>query len=386
MKDDVAFQSQQFAEQVEQRRDRYAEQMQQAWNQLPQGAAAFRQALQQQRQYQMDQQQMAMAQQEHQMRMDTGAQSLASEQIRQQRARDEMQWARDLHTTSMMDHQRAIIAAQRRAEEARAGLIEAQIERQRKEIDEPDPAMYRNPLYRLAEEAAGVETSFENGKYTKRAMSQEERAAARKKYDTFMDNWINSKDPNLIWDRRDAYGDARDEARADLEGRRIKSREEIAGKRIDSQEYIADQANQTRVDVANIRNNRPQSGSTWTRAQADLYHEQVAMKRDLDMLDPEKSYAYPKEDVAAAAARISKHRERIDLLQAEVDAERSASPSAVRPQVPSPSATPPPAATPPPSAAQTPSATPPSKQASGMPEAQRTMLDELKKTLFGDKK
>lgn len=99
MRNDIAFQSQQFTEQVAQRRDRYAQQNIQSMQQIPQAAQSFI------NNYQNAQNQQMQAQ-EHQVNMAKAASSLASDELHRQQAQEELQWSQQLHQSDMLAMQK----------------------------------------------------------------------------------------------------------------------------------------------------------------------------------------------------------------------------------------------------------------------------------------
>lgn len=103
MRNDIAFQSQQFAEQVAQRRDKYSQQRINSMQQIPQAAQSFI------NNYQNAQNQQMQAQ-EHQVNMAKAASSLASDELHRQQAQEELQWAQQLHQSDMLAMQKDAMA------------------------------------------------------------------------------------------------------------------------------------------------------------------------------------------------------------------------------------------------------------------------------------
>lgn len=103
MRNDIAFQSQQFAEQVAQRRDKYSQQRINSMQQIPQAAQSFI------NNYQNAQNQQMQAQ-EHQANMAKAASSLASDELHRQQAQEELQWAQQLHQSDMLAMQKDAMA------------------------------------------------------------------------------------------------------------------------------------------------------------------------------------------------------------------------------------------------------------------------------------
>ena len=165
MKDDVAFQSQQFAEQVEQRRDHYADQMQATWRQLPEGMMNAQRM-------QATRQNMLMAQQEHQLNMDRGAQALAMDQLRRQDAADQLQWSRELHTTDMLAINKRMAAAQ-------ADMAEMNVMKMRKELDDGVPSNVLSEEKMDSLIVSGAFAEMKNGRYETRPATPEEISAAK---------------------------------------------------------------------------------------------------------------------------------------------------------------------------------------------------------------
>ena len=110
MRDDVAFQSQVFGEQVAQRRDRYAQQnIDTAWrgSQIPMQAIGAMQARQEMGYNALRQQAL---QQEMQLHSQQVASQLATDELKRQDAIQQLQWARELHSTDMIQMQKDMMA------------------------------------------------------------------------------------------------------------------------------------------------------------------------------------------------------------------------------------------------------------------------------------
>ena len=110
MRDDVAFQSQVFGEQVAQRRDRYAQQnIDTAWrgSQIPMQAIGAMQARQEMGYNALRQQAL---QQEMQLQSQQVASQLATDELKRQDAIQQLQWARELHSTDMIQMQKDMMA------------------------------------------------------------------------------------------------------------------------------------------------------------------------------------------------------------------------------------------------------------------------------------
>lgn len=123
VQDSAGFQSQQFVEQVEQRRDRYSQQnidtARNTWGQVGDLPGKFMQA----RGVALEQQRM---QQEQQMRLSQVANDLANDQLHRQQAQEDLLWSQQLHQADM-------IGLQKRGMAAEIALKEAQT---KKAIDE----------------------------------------------------------------------------------------------------------------------------------------------------------------------------------------------------------------------------------------------------------
>lgn len=153
MQDDVGFKSQQFGEQVAQRRDRYAEQNIQTGQRMQQLPIQY-QAMQQ------------------------NASQLATDELRRQDAIMQLQWARELHTTDML-------AMQRDAAQVDLDLKRAQAKKIMSDIDRADDL---TPAY-LRMDAEDRDNMIENGHFVEisggkmriRLATEAERAAAAKR-------------------------------------------------------------------------------------------------------------------------------------------------------------------------------------------------------------
>lgn len=168
MRDDVAFQSQQFAEGVENRRDRYSQQMQDTWAQAPNAVTRFQQAHAMAQQGVLEQQKMQLEQAQT-------ASTLANDQLRRQQAAEELQFAQALHTTDMIDAQKRTAVAQANFEEAR--LAKMQQELGGKELptsgwteEEVDAAL-----------SMGIKGSLQGNRFIASAATKEEIAAAKQR-------------------------------------------------------------------------------------------------------------------------------------------------------------------------------------------------------------
>jgi len=104
VQDSAGFQSQQFGEQVAQRRDRYAAQNIETWGQAANVVPRFQQA-----------QQMV---DERQMRAAKVASDLASDQLHRQQALEDLQWSQQLHQADMIGLQKRGMAAEIALKEA----------------------------------------------------------------------------------------------------------------------------------------------------------------------------------------------------------------------------------------------------------------------------
>lgn len=163
-KDNIAFESQQYAAQfmpmVQRAQEGTTQAISGAVDRLGQGLelGIRRQALQQQA---------LQAAQENERRNSLTASELATDQIRRTQAMEELQWAREVHSTAMLKYQR-------RAAKAQADLVEAQAEKTKQELGTP-------PISRISTQhldymlALGGE-KFEKGKWVEG--TPEERADA----------------------------------------------------------------------------------------------------------------------------------------------------------------------------------------------------------------
>lgn len=176
MRDDVAFQSQQFGEQVAQRRDRYAAQNIQTWGQLPDLVGRFQQAQGNAQQMVAQRQAMQQAMESHQVEMARSAEQLSLDQLRTEQAKSELMWARELHTTD-------ILQAQKDEARARADLVIAQAKKSRDELTQPSMDRWTG----LSEEqmdslmAQGMKGIVSGGRIVMGEPTPEERAAASKR-------------------------------------------------------------------------------------------------------------------------------------------------------------------------------------------------------------
>lgn len=102
-----ALESQQFAEQTAQRRDRALEQQSHAWQQLPGLVDRFQSAY-------GNQQELRQREAKMQMQQAEAASELAKDQLDRQRAAEELMWARELHATDVSKAQADAAMAQSR--------------------------------------------------------------------------------------------------------------------------------------------------------------------------------------------------------------------------------------------------------------------------------
>lgn len=162
VQDSAGFQSQQFGEQVAQRRDRYAAQNIETWGQAANVVPRFQQA-----------QQMV---DERQMRAAKVASDLASDQLHRQQALEDLQWSQQLHQADM-------IGLQKRGMAAEIALKEAQTKRAIEELGGGERIPYTmltpermdyaiSKLGIMADPASGMRV---------RAATKEERAAAEQR-------------------------------------------------------------------------------------------------------------------------------------------------------------------------------------------------------------
>jgi hypothetical protein len=116
MKDDVGFQSQMFSEQVAQRRDRYAQWNIQSSQQMAQLPGQFIGAMQARQKMDLEKQRVAS--------------ELANDELHRQDAIQKLQWARELHTTDMIE-------LQKRSAQLDFQLKEAQVQKAQRDL-QPD--------------------------------------------------------------------------------------------------------------------------------------------------------------------------------------------------------------------------------------------------------
>lgn len=161
VQDSAGFQSQQFGEQVAQRRDRYAAQNIDTWGQAANVVPRFQQA-----------QQMV---DERQIRAAKVASDLANDQLHRQQGLEDLQWAQQLHQTDM-------IGLQKRGMAAAIALQEAQA---RKAIDDlgggervPASMVFTPERMDYAISELGIMADPSNGLRTRGATAEERAAAA----------------------------------------------------------------------------------------------------------------------------------------------------------------------------------------------------------------
>lgn len=183
-KDNIAFESQQYAAQfmpmVQRAQEGTTQAISGAVDRLGQGLelGLRRQALQQQA---------LQAAQEDERRNRLTASELATDQIRRQQAMEELQWAREVHTTGMLKYQRT-------AAKAQAELLVAQAEKAKQELGTP-------PISRISTQhldymlAMGGE-KYEKGKWV--PATEEERADARSRMNYRPENLERLRDADAM--------------------------------------------------------------------------------------------------------------------------------------------------------------------------------------------
>jgi len=164
--DDIGFRSQQFAEQVEQRRDGYRQQRMASWQMLPQYVQGAIQNNLAARKMQMDTQR-------QQQDMLESSSRLALDELRRKQAIEELQWAEMLHT----DEARQLSLRQQAAQTA---LLEKQAEKAARDLD-PRPELSR-PMDKRQLNAMGYDAVLENGTYRVIDADPEKIDAARRYY------------------------------------------------------------------------------------------------------------------------------------------------------------------------------------------------------------
>lgn len=160
MRDDVAFQSQVFGEQVAQRRDRYAQQnIDTAWkgSQIPMQAIGAMQARQEMGYNALRQQAL---QQEMELQNQQVASQLATDELKRQDAIQQLQWARELHSTDMIQMQKDMMAED-------LALKRAEVKRRTQELQggvEVQDFLRANPDHMVSTYALGMEPYIEGNR------------------------------------------------------------------------------------------------------------------------------------------------------------------------------------------------------------------------------
>ena len=160
MRDSVAFQSQMFGEQVAQRRDRYAQQnIDTAWrgSQIPMQAIGAMQARQEMGYNALRQQAL---QQEMQLQSQQVASQLATDELKRQDAIQQLQWARELHSTDMIQMQKDMMAED-------LALKRAEVQRRTRELQggvEVQDFLRANPDHMVSTYALGMEPYIEGNR------------------------------------------------------------------------------------------------------------------------------------------------------------------------------------------------------------------------------
>ena len=162
MRDDVAFQSQVFGEQVAQRRDRYAAQNIQTYQQAGQLPMQMMQA-------------QAMQQEMTLQRQQVGS-HLATQELARQEAMQKMQWARELHTTDMISMQSEAVRLDLEMKRSQVDKMKRDLSG---EMTVPD-YLQTDPRHMLGAYAAGLEPRIEGNRVTFVPASDEVRDMARK--------------------------------------------------------------------------------------------------------------------------------------------------------------------------------------------------------------
>jgi hypothetical protein len=145
MQDDVGFQSQVFNEQVANRRDRYAQQNIQTSQQMSQLPSQFMGAMRARQQMDLERQKVAS--------------ELANDELHRQDAIQKLQWARELHTTDM-------IQMQRDAAKLDLDLKRAQVEKMHADMQPDQSRMFDSltPDRAIATLALGIVPKISNGR------------------------------------------------------------------------------------------------------------------------------------------------------------------------------------------------------------------------------
>lgn len=139
--DDITFQSQEFANQVEGRRDQIAQTQIGLNMQAGQLSAQAIQAYQQGQQFRMEQAQ--------------DATNLAADQFKLQQAAEELQWARQLRSDKMLRNMLA-------RDDAQTQLAIAQAQSERTKLKGFDPSRFSDPMHRLGALAAGLDVKYDS--------------------------------------------------------------------------------------------------------------------------------------------------------------------------------------------------------------------------------
>lgn len=165
-----AFESQQFADQVQARREGH---IRDQGSIFAQGVQTTIGNYQQGQQHQM---QMARAQQQMQLENMQVASELALNESRRQSAIEELQWARELHSTDMLKMQKDAL-------EAETNLRIAQAKKAEESLSGRDEAFQFYEHDRDAALAAGMDMTFVNGRPTVIEADPEKRKAAQDRLD-----------------------------------------------------------------------------------------------------------------------------------------------------------------------------------------------------------
>jgi hypothetical protein len=165
-----AFESQQFADQVQARREGH---IRDQGSIFAQGVQTTIGNYQQGQQHQM---QMARAQQQMQLENMQVASELALNESRRQSAIEELQWARELHSTDMLKMQKDAL-------EAETNLRIAQAKKAEESLSGRDEAFQFYEHDRDAALAAGMDMTFVNGRPTVIEADPEKRKAAQDRMD-----------------------------------------------------------------------------------------------------------------------------------------------------------------------------------------------------------
>lgn len=291
MRDDVAFQSQQFAEQVAQRRDRYSQQMQDQWAQLPNAVTRYQQARGEAQRQQMAGGQYQMAQEAHQADMLKASSQLATDELHRQQAGAELQFANALHSTDMVALQKRQLTAQTEYEEARLAKMKDELGGEKMK----PPSWDAEEIYTAM--AMGMKGSPSGGRFVMTKATPEEQEMARK--------WLAVHGRDAVQERRhredlasrekiaSTYADQRLEAVQIASDQRAQAVEKNAATRIRVAEIggqrkgeltaylkLLDQEEQS-IQMQLVRTKKPEERAAMASQLAELQKQRDELKKEL---------------------------------------------------------------------------------------------------------